>query len=192
MWDRKEKKFVFVIFLLPFLWMIYSFLSGRYFPDPAEPFMTISGIWASLFLVLSISITPLVKIKRNLRVLNRYRRFVGLTAFWYSGCHLLAYLLLHAGFSFEWIIEDLTKRSYIYTGFFALLILFVLAITSMRVAVRKLGKYWKVIHRLVYLVPVLVLAHLWWQVKADYQIALWFTPLLLVPLFFRIKKLPKN
>lgn len=191
MWDRKEKKFVLIVFLLPFFWMLYSLLSGRYFPDPAEPFVTISGIWASIFLALSLFITPLVKRSKLLRVLNRYRRFIGLTAFGYAALHLLAYLVLHAGFSFTWIIEDLVQRPYIYIGTLAFLILTLLAFTSLKIMVKKLGENWKKIHRMVYLVPILVLTHLWWQIKADYQIVIWFTPLLLLPLLLRLKLFSK-
>jgi len=186
MWDRKEKPAVLVVFFLPLAWMLYSLFSGRYFPDPAEPFMTVSGIWASVFLVISLFITPLVKNTKKLKVINRYRRFVGLTAFWYSSLHLFSYLLLHAGFNFNWIQEDLIKRPYIYVGVTAFFILSLLAITSFKFMVVRLGKRWKIIHKCVYFTAILVVAHLWWQIKADYEIALWITPFLVIPLLVRV------
>lgn len=186
MWDRKEKPFVLLVFLVPLIWMLYSLFSGRYFPDPAEPFMTISGIWASIFLIASLSITPLVKYAKRLKLLNRYRRFIGLTAFFYSLLHMFAYLLLHAGFNITWIADDLIKRPYIYAGVAAFFILILLALTSFKFMVKRLGKNWKKLHKFVYLAAILVIAHLWWQIKADASIALWLTPFLLIALFCRL------
>lgn len=179
-WDRREKKWVALLCLMPFLWMIYSLLSGRYFPDPAEPLMTISGIWACVFLILVLMLTPINKYS-SFRGPNRYRRFLGLTAFWYALLHLLIYLVFHAGLSWSWIRLDLLERPYIYIGVLAILILFILAITSTKKMMRKLGKRWKVIHRFIYLAALAVIAHLWWQVKSDISIALWVS-LFLVPL----------
>jgi len=194
MWDRKEKPWIFVLFLSPLIWLVYSLLSGRYFPDPAEPFMTLSGIWAGVFICASLTITPLTKKVKALRVLNRYRRFIGLAAFWYALLHLFAYLLLHAGFNLSWIQEDLLKRPYIYIGVLAFVILTALAITSPKAMVRKLGKRWKSLHKLTYIASLAILAHLWWQIKADSEIAIWFTPFLVVPLLFRVnfKKMKIN
>ena len=185
MWDRKEKPFVLILFAMPAIWLVYSLLSGRYFPDPAEPFMTLSGIWASVFLGLVLALSSLTKIKR-LKVLTRYRRFLGLTAFWYVLLHLLAYLLLHAGFSWLWITEDLIKRPYIYVGLLSFLILSLLALTSFKSMIRVLGKRWKPLHRMVYLASVLVIAHLWWQVKSDTEIAFWLTLVMAIPLIIKV------
>jgi methionine sulfoxide reductase heme-binding subunit len=160
MWDRKEKPIVVIVFCLPLLWLLYSLFSGRYFPDPAEPFMTLSGIWASIFMSITLSLSILVKHPR-LKVLSRYRRFIGLTAFGYSLLHLLAYLVLHAGFSWLWISEDVLKRPYIYVGLAAFLILLMLAITSPKRMIKKLGKKWKTVHRFFYLATLCVIAHLW-------------------------------
>lgn len=194
MWDRKEKPYVLLVFCIPGIWLFYSLLSGRYFPDPAEPFMTLSGIWAGVFICVSLSITPLTKKVKKLKVINRYRRFIGLAAFWYASLHLLAYLVLHAGFNISWIQEDLLKRPYIYIGVLAFVILSLLAITSPKAMVRKLGKRWKPLHKLVYLAAFAILAHLWWQIKADSEIAIWFTPFLVVPLLLRVnfKKMKFN
>lgn len=185
-WDRKEKPYVFLVFCLPFLWMLYSLLGGRYFPDPAEPFMTISGVWASLFLGMSLSLSVLVKVK-VFKVLSRYRRFIGLSAFFYACLHLMAYIVLHAGFSWVWISEDVLKRPYIYVGFFAFSILTMLALTSPKVMLKRLGKKWKPLHRFIYLAAILVIAHLWWQVKSDIEIALWLSLVVGIPLSLRLK-----
>ena len=166
--------------------MLYSLLGGRYFPDPAEPFMTISGVWASLFLGMSLSLSVLVKVK-VFKVLSRYRRFIGLSAFFYACLHLMAYIVLHAGFSWVWISEDVLKRPYIYVGFFAFSILTMLALTSPKIMLKRLGKKWKSLHRFIYLAAILVIAHLWWQVKSDIEIALWLSLVIGIPLSLRLK-----
>ncbi|MCZ2721245.1 sulfoxide reductase heme-binding subunit YedZ [Marinomonas sp. 15G1-11] len=187
MWDRKEKPIVFVIFCLPLIWLLYSLFSARYFPDPAEPFMTLSGIWSAIFISLTLSLSILAKIPK-LKVISRYRRFIGLTAFWYSALHLLAYLVLHAGFSWVWISEDVFKRPYIYVGVAAFLIMLVLALTSSKRIIKKLGKKWKTVHRFLYLASLFVIAHLWWQVKSNPEIAIWLTLIVIIPLVIRLKE----
>lgn len=191
MWDRKEKPIIFLVFCLPLFWLLYSLFSGRYFPDPAEPFMTLSGIWASIFISITLGLSTFVTYFK-FKVLSRYRRFIGMTAFWYSLLHLLAYLILHAGFSWEWVSEDILKRPYIYVGLAAFLIMSVLALTSPRVMIRKLGKKWKTVHRFFYLASVLVVAHLWWQVKSSSEIAIWLTLIIMIPLLIRLKEVFLN
>ncbi|WCN10354.1 sulfite oxidase heme-binding subunit YedZ [Marinomonas mediterranea] len=181
--DHPYKKYAFVLFSLPMGWVLVSLFSERYFPDPAEPVMTLTGIWAVVFLVLTLLMTPLAKISK-MKWMNRFRRFIGLTVFWYSSMHLLAYLMLHAGFSWLWIKEDLLKRPYIYVGFVATVILLVLALTSFKFAIKKLRKHWKPLHQLVYLAGVLVLLHLWWQVKSDVSVAM-YSSLALIPILLQ-------
>lgn len=199
-WDRKEKPYVFLLFALPAIWMLYSVFSGRYFPDPAEPVMTWTGIWTIAFLTFTLSLTPLARINK-LRWLSRYRRFLGLTTFWYALLHLLGYLVLHAGLSIRWILDDLIERPYIYAGTAAVLLLLILAVTSNRRSMRHLGKRWKVIHRFVYLATILVMVHLWWQVKSDISIASFSSLALAVPFLYwlinhplikKIKKIKKS
>ncbi|MGR0279909.1 sulfite oxidase heme-binding subunit YedZ [Marinomonas dokdonensis] len=188
-WDRKEKPFVLVVFLLPLAWMVYSLLTGRYFPDPAEPLMTLSGIWASVAMVGVLLITPIVK-NTNFKFLNRYRRFVGLSAFFYALLHLLIYLVFHAGLSWQWIIQDVLQRPYIYIGLFAFVILLLLAMTSTKKMMKRLGVNWKKLHQYVYFAALAIVAHLWWQVKSDITIALWVTAFLAPLLLMRIKQFP--
>ncbi|TDO98339.1 sulfite oxidase heme-binding subunit YedZ [Marinomonas balearica] len=184
-YDHPYKKYAFVLFSLPMIWIVSSLLSGRYFPDPAEPVMTLTGIWAVVFLVFTLLMTPLVKVSR-FKWISRFRRFIGLTVFWYSSAHVCGYLVLHAGFSWVWIKEDLLKRPYMYVGFIAVVILSVLALTSFKFAIKKLRKNWKPLHRTVYIAVLLVILHLWWQVKSDISVAL-YSSLALVPfLMYRL------
>lgn len=179
-WDRREKPFVLFLFTLPFLWMFASLLLGQYFPDPGKLLMRLSGIWSSVFVVAVMSMTLLGKIKA-LRFINRYRRFVGLTAFFYALLHFVIYLVLFAGLSWTWISSDLVEKPYIYVGSMALVIMMALAVTSTKLMMRRLGKNWKPLHRLMYLAVIAVIAHLWWQVRDDASLAVYFS-VLLVPL----------
>ena len=189
-WDRKEKPYIVLLFLLPLCWMVISLFLGRYFPDPGKALMNLSGIWASVFIVAVLSLTPIAKVK-TFRVISRYRRFVGLAAFFYSLFHLLVYLVLFAGLSVSWILSDLVQKPYIYAGVAATVILFLLAITSTKKMMKRLGKKWKKLHQLVYLAAASVVAHLWLQVKSDIELAVWVTVFIAPLLFLRIYQNPR-
>ncbi|NLQ18159.1 sulfoxide reductase heme-binding subunit YedZ [Marinomonas sp. M1K-6] len=162
---------------------------GRYFPDPGKLLMNLSGIWASVFVIAVLAMTLVGKIK-SLRLINRYRRFIGLSAFFYALLHFVIYLVLFAGLSWRWISSDLIEKPYIYVGVIALLTMSILAITSTKGTVRRLGKKWKPLHRLMYLAALCVIIHLWWQVKSDITIAAWFTLFLAPLLIVKIPTLP--
>lgn len=151
--------------------------------------MRLSGIWASVYVVAVLSMTWIGKIK-PLRVINRYRRFIGLTAFFYGLLHFVIYLVLFAGLSWTWISSDLIEKPYIYVGMIALVIMAVLAITSTKRMMRLLGRRWRSIHRLMYLSAIAVIAHLWWQVKDDTSLAIWFSVFLVPLLVSKIPTLP--
>lgn len=188
-WDRKEKPYVLVLFSLPFVWMFVSLLMGQYFPDPGKLLMRLSGIWASVFVVAVLAMTLMGKIAR-LRFINRYRRFIGLTAFFYGMLHFVIYLVLFAGLSWTWISSDLIEKPYIYAGTLALLIMAVLAVTSTKKMIRRLGRKWKPLHRLMYLAALGVIAHMWWQVKDDISLAVYFSVFLVPLLISKITTLP--
>jgi|TARA_R110001583_G_scaffold99046_2_gene244267 sulfoxide reductase heme-binding subunit YedZ len=186
-WDRKEKPYVVLLFLIPLVWMVSSLLLGRYFPDPGKALMNVSGICASAFVIAVLLLTPIAKFTQ-FRVISRYRRFVGLGAFLYSILHLIVYLVLFAGLSVSWIISDLVEKPYIYAGVLAVIILSALAVTSTKKMMRRLGKNWKVVHRLVYLVAVCIVAHLWLQVKSDITVAMWVSVFIVPLLVIRINQ----
>ncbi len=198
-WDRKEKPWILIVFSLPFLWMLVSLLMGQYFPDPGKILMRLTGIWACVSLVLVLFMTPFTKYTR-FKFLARYRRFIGLSSFLYALLHMICYLVLFAGLSWTWIASDSIEKPYIYAGVGALVILTVLAITSHKRMMKKLAKRWKPLHRSIYLSAILVWLHLWWQIKSDTSILVWFSvfaiPLLLIriPQTQKVKKyfLKKN
>ncbi|AEF55604.1 Ferric reductase domain protein protein transmembrane component domain protein [Marinomonas posidonica IVIA-Po-181] len=184
-WDRREKPLVCFVFCLPFIWMFVSLLQGQYFPDPGKILMELTGIWACVSMVLVLFMSPLTKYAK-IKVISRYRRFIGLGAFLYTLLHLLTYLVLFSGLSWTWIASDFIEKPYIYAGVGAFLILLVLAITSHKKMIKKLGKRWKPLHRLVYLAVLLILLHLWWQIKSDTSILVWFSAFIIPLLLIRI------
>ena len=135
----------------------------------AEPVAEIEhrlGLWALRLLMATLAITPLRQLTGQ-AVLVRFRRMLGLYAFFYATLHLGAYLVLDLRGYWAQIFEEIAKRPYITVGFLAWLLLVPLAATSTTAAIRRLGKNWVRLHRLVYAVGVLAVLHFWWLVKSD-------------------------
>ncbi|TPE47415.1 sulfoxide reductase heme-binding subunit YedZ [Maribrevibacterium harenarium] len=133
--------------------------------------MTWTGVWTIVMLFLTLVVSPLSKRIRRVNLL-KCRQGLGLASFCYAFLHLLAYLFLHAGLDATWVVEDLTEKPYIIFGWLAFGGYVLLASTSNRVAKRKLKQRWKSLHRAVYLIALLSLLHLWWQIRADYLISI--------------------
>jgi sulfoxide reductase heme-binding subunit YedZ len=135
-------------------------------PDPTAALSHGTGFAALRLLVLSLAITPVRRLSRHLAWLIQFRRMLGLYAFFYACLHLLVYLKLYAGFDWSTLADDLHHRRYIIAGFAAWLLLLPLAATSTRVAIRRMGRGWQRLHRLVYAAAILGVVHYWWIVKA--------------------------
>ena len=135
-------------------------------PDPTAALSHGTGFAALHILIISLAITPVRRLSRHLGWLVRFRRMLGLYAFFYACVHLLVYLKLYANLDWPTLVDDLSKRRYIIAGFSAWLLLLPLALTSTKWSIRKLGKRWQVLHRLVYVAAVLGVIHYWWIVKS--------------------------
>ena len=134
--------------------------------NPVEQVTHVTGDWALRFLLLSLAVTPL----RRLFGWNwaaPLRRTLGLIAFGYACLHYLIYLGLEHYFDWQLIVEDVLKRRYVWAGFAAFLCLVPLAVTSTRAMIRRLGRRWVSLHRLVYLAAGLGVIHFLWLVKSD-------------------------
>ncbi|MGI8769939.1 MAG: sulfite oxidase heme-binding subunit YedZ [Acidobacteriaceae bacterium] len=134
-------------------------------PDPTATIAHGTGFAALRILVISLAITPVRRLSVKLAWMIRFRRMLGLYAFFYVCLHLLVYLKLYANFDWATIVDDLTKRRYIIVGFTAWLLLLPLALTSTKWSIRKLGKRWQRLHRLAYLAAIAGVIHYWWIVK---------------------------
>jgi len=158
--DRVERLLgwgIYVVGLLPAAVYFALGASGSLGADPVRAFEQALGLWALRFLILTLMVTPL----RELASVNllRFRRALGLLVFWYVAMHFAVYLLLDRGLYWDAILGDIAKRPFITLGFAALVLLVPLAATSNRLSIRKLGKRWKSLHRLVYAVVILASIH---------------------------------
>jgi len=134
--------------------------------NPVEEILHSLGKWGLNLLLATLCITPLRQLTGWVHWM-RFRRMLGLTAFFYLAAHFLWYLLVDQGGNLSVLGEDIARRPYITVGFAALLMLLPLALTSARAAMRRLGRKWQSLHRLVYPAAVLGCVHYYWQVKAD-------------------------
>jgi len=150
----------------PALWMGVGFFTDGLGANPVEALLHLAGRWTLIFLLLTLTVTPLRRLTGWNRVI-RVRRLLGLFSFFYASLHLLIYLGLDQGFAWGFLVEDVTKRPFITVGFLSFLLLIPLAVTSTRGWIRRLGKRWQLLHRLVYVAAGLGVVHFYWKVKAD-------------------------
>ena len=156
----------FIAMLTPAVFLLFGALNDDLGADPIEYILHTLGDWALRFLLLTLAITPIRQITANATCL-RFRRMIGLFAFFYATMHFLVWFILDQSMMTELIVEDIIKRPYITVGFTAWLLLIPLAVTSTQSMIRRLGKRWKKLHQLVYLVALLAILHFIWLVKAD-------------------------
>lgn len=156
---------VIVLSAIPVVYLIYSVISGQSI-DPIEDSLHTTGEWALIFLLLSLSVTPVVRSLKKPQFI-RLRRTLGLICFTYACLHLTTYIGLDQFFAWSFIIEDIFERPFITIGMLAFLSLVPLAITSTKNMVKRLGKRWRQLHKLVYVAGVLAVIHFFWYTKAD-------------------------
>ena len=164
-WNPAVRAAFFMLCLAPFLALTNAVITNSLGPDPAEHLMHITGEWVMRFMVLVLAATPLAG--WGWPWLVRYRRMLGLYAWFYATLHLLVFAQVYSGWSGEILLEELTERPYVLVGFLAWLILVPLGITSANSIRRKMGRNWRKLHRLTYLVAVLVWLHLLWLSRSD-------------------------
>ena len=166
---RVYKPLLFAACLAPLIWLVLR-IAGLAQPglgaNPAEEVQDELGVWALRLLLVTLCVTPAARLAKKPR-LYRFRRMLGLYAFFYCMLHPLAYFLLDLQLDFGHLGEDLLKRTFITVGMGAVLLLFPLAITSTKGWQRRLGRRWNRLHRLVYPAASLACWHFYWQVKAD-------------------------
>lgn len=177
------KLFVFAAALIPFLHLVWRGFHGDLTADPLVEITNQTGVWTLRFVVITLAITPIRRLT-GWNVVIRFRRMLGLFAFFYSALHFLTYVVgdRFAGLDFPdgfvaWstlvnlmasIWEDVAKRPYITVGFIAFVTMIPLAVTSTAGWIRRLGgRNWQLLHRLIYLTGIAGVIHYWWRVKAD-------------------------
>jgi methionine sulfoxide reductase heme-binding subunit len=190
---RVIKPLLFIACLLPLIWLLaraFEF-GGTLGANPVEMIQDTLGQWGLRFLVITLAITPL-RDWFNASWLISLRRMLGLFAFTYVLLHFLTWLVLDQGLYWSGVLADIAKRPFITLGFLALVLLIPLAITSTNKMMRRLGKRWKTLHRLVYLIAILGVWHYYWQVKADVREPLIYAAIVAVLLGWRVWKLRRS
>jgi len=191
------KPAVFVLCLLPVLLLLGDTfeITGTLGANPVEEIQDRLGNWGLRFIMIALAVTPLRRLT-GLNWLLRFRRMLGLFAFFYTFLHFLVWLILDQGVLWSAIVEDIAKRPFIAIGFAALLILAALAATSTNGMRRRLGRRWQQLHYGVYAAGILGVWHYWWQVKNDIRepliYALILSGLLGVRLWFRATRRKKR
>jgi sulfoxide reductase heme-binding subunit YedZ len=186
------KTLLHLLCLAPFAWLLHLFFSGALglYADPVNYITHFTGDWTLYFLFASLSITPIRRLSPKIAWLIRFRRLLGLYAFFYATLHLATYIFLFSGYDLptalaglraghpgelvtQWkivwprMVDDVLKRRFIQVGLFAWLILLALACTSPAFIMRAMGgKNWQRLHRLIYVAAIAGIVHYWWQVKA--------------------------
>ena len=144
------------------------------------------GEWTLIFIFLTLSMTPLRKITKSLEWI-KFRKMLGLFAFFYASVHMLSYVGLDYRFDFEPLINDVLKKKFIFIGFSAWLLLIPLAVTSSQKMVRLLKQNWKKMHKLIYVIAIFGVLHFIWLSKTIFFKPLIFLILLIILLLFRVK-----
>ena len=152
--------------------------------NPVETLTHETGQWALRFLLIGLCVTPL---RRLLKInwLIKLRRMFGLFAFFYAILHFMTYIWLDQFFDWNEILIDIPKRPFVTIGFASLVLLIPLALTSTNAMQRRLKKKWLMLHKLIYVIPMLVVIHFIWSLKADYSEPLFYTFIFLVLMSMR-------
>lgn len=185
-----------ILALIPISLLVYRALQDQLGADPIAAITHQTGDWTLRFLLLSLAMTPLrLLLKKSWPI--RFRRMIGLYAFFYASLHFAVYLFLDLGSYWSQIGADIIKRPFITVGFAAWLLLIPLAITSNQWMMRKLKKNWLKLHKLVYIIGILGVVHYYWLVKSDVREPLMYAAILLtlfgIRIWYRYKtKRPKQ
>jgi methionine sulfoxide reductase heme-binding subunit len=182
---RALKVVLWVGALLPTAWMIAGAFRGWLGVNPIEKITHVTGLSTLILLLVTLAVTPLRRIT-GWNPIIQLRRPIGLFAFYYACVHFLIWMVLDLGFEFSWIAEDISDRPYITVGFTAFLLLIPLAVTSTKGWIRRLGKRWTAIHRLVYASAALGVIHFYWLVKSDTRLPILLGTILAALLLARI------
>lgn len=181
------KTAVWMLCLTPAGLLAWRTFTGGLGANPIEFITLRTGFWTLVLLMVTLAVTPLRRLTGWHRLIQ-FRRMLGLFAFFYATLHFLTYVTLDLFFDFSAIAADIVKRPYITVGFTAFLLLIPLAITSTKGSIRRLGRNWLRLHRLLYVSAALAVLHFYWKKSAKSDIAepLIFAGILAVLLLFRV------
>ncbi len=183
---RLTKIAFFLAALIPLARLVWKALHDGLGANPIEVITHSTGDWTLIFILITLSITPLRKITRQYWLIG-VRRMIGLFAFFYGTLHFLTYIWLDKFFDVHEMLKDIAKRRFITVGFSAFVLLLPLAVTSTKGWIRRLGgKNWRRLHRLIYLTGILAVVHYAWLVKADLSKPIEYGAVLGILLAYRV------
>lgn len=186
------KALIFLAALMPLMLLIMDGLNGNLGANPVEVITHRTGDWVLNFLLITLAVTPLRKIT-GWHWLLRFRRMLGLYAFFYVLLHFTTYIWLDRFFVFDEIGKDIAKRPYITVGFICFLLLIPLAVTSTNAMVRRLGaKRWQRLHKMIYAIAIGGVLHYLWLVKSDIILPLAYGLVLVLLLVLRVPAVSKK
>ena len=180
------KATLFLLSFIPLLRLVWYGYSSQLGANPIEFITRSLGTWTLVFLLITLSITPLRKLS-GWSWLIKLRRMAGLFTFFYSLLHFITYIWLDQFFDLSSIYKDVIKRPFITIGFTAFILLIPLAVTSTNAMIKKLGgKRWQLLHRLIYLIAIFAVLHYWWLVKKDITQPFIYAAILSILLGYRV------
>ena len=183
--NRYFKPIVFLACLVPLGRLAWLGFHKGLGANPIEFITHSTGDWTLTFLLVTLSITPLRRLTRQYWLIS-FRRMLGLFAFFYGSLHLMTYVWLDKFFDVHEMLHDIAKRRFITAGMTAFTLMIPLALTSTKWSIRKLGKRWQVLHRLIYFSATAGVIHYIWLVKADLKKPLEYAFVLAVLILYRI------
>jgi len=184
--SRSSKALVFVLCLAPLFWLGWRGWNQDLTANPIEFITHFTGDWTLRMIVVTLAVTPLRKLL-GLPDLIRFRRMIGLFAFFYGFLHFTTWFFLDKFFAWQEMVKDVYKRPFITAGFAAFVMMVPLALTSTKGWIRRLGgKRWQLLHRLGYFSGIAGVIHYYWLVKSDVRLPLFYGALVGVLLLWRV------
>ena len=184
--SKWTKVVVFLVCLIPAGVLIYGAFTGNLGANPTQFLEHATGDWTLRFAAITLAVTPLRKLLKQPQLI-RFRRMLGLFAFFYGFCHLSIYLTFDQVFDLHGIWADVIKRRYITVGFTAFVLMIPLALTSTAGWIRRLGgKRWALLHRAIYLTAIGGVIHYLWLVKSDIHLPLEYAAVMAILLGWRV------
>jgi sulfoxide reductase heme-binding subunit YedZ len=170
-WIKPAKIAVFLGGLYPLARIVLLGFTGGLGANPIEFITRSTGLWTLVFLCITLAVTPVRRLT-GFNALLRFRRMLGLFAFFYVVLHFTTYIWFDKWFDVFAILKDIAKRPFIMVGFAAFVLLIPLAITSPKAMVRKLGRHWQTLHKLIYPIAALAILHFWWMKAGKHDLIL--------------------
>ena len=186
------KPSIFFLSLIPFFLILYKIIFNKLGPEPVKEITHFTGEWTLLFIIFTLSMSPLKKITK-LNIWISFRRMLGLFLFFYATLHMLTYVAIDYRLDFQSISKDILTKKFIFVGFAAWILLLPLAFTSSKKAMIYLKDKWKKLHRLIYIISILGIIHFIWLVKKDLTEPIIYAVIVIILLLFRFNiKIYKN